>query len=93
MADLAVDPRTARGPRLRDGEQQGNSSSRRWNRSSGARTPTLRAYPRADPDRVGMDMHILVPPPGPAFFLMHAWVWKPNPAGMFADWNPEVSCT
>ena len=33
-------------------------------------------------------MHILVPPPGPAFYLMHAWVWQDNPAGMFADWNP-----
>ena len=38
-------------------------------------------------------MHILVPPPaGPAFYLMHAWVWKDNPAGMFADWNPDVTC-
>jgi len=23
---------------------------------------------------------------------MHAWVWKPNPAGIMADWNPRVSC-
>lgn len=45
------------------------------------------------PTVLGMEMHILVPPPGPAFYLMHAWVWKPNPAGMFADWNPEVSCS
>jgi hypothetical protein len=44
------------------------------------------------PTVLGMEMHILVPPPGPAFYLMHAWVWKPNPAGMFADWNPEVIC-
>jgi hypothetical protein len=45
------------------------------------------------PSVLGMEMHILVPPPGPAFYLMHAWVWANNPAGMFADWNPEVSCT
>jgi hypothetical protein len=45
------------------------------------------------PSVLGMEMHILVPPPGPAFYLMHAWVWAHNPAGMFADWNPEVSCT
>lgn len=45
------------------------------------------------PSVLGMDMHILVPPPGPAFYLMHAWVWTTNPAGMFADWNPEVSCS
>jgi hypothetical protein len=45
------------------------------------------------PSVLGMEMHILVPPPGPAFYLMHAWVWAHNPSGMFADWNPEVSCT
>jgi hypothetical protein len=45
------------------------------------------------PSVLGMDLHILVPPPGPAFYLKHAWVWDDNPAGMFADWNPEVSCT
>jgi hypothetical protein len=45
------------------------------------------------PSVLGMDMHILVPPPGPAFYLAHAWVWQHNPSGMFADWNPEVSCT
>jgi hypothetical protein len=45
------------------------------------------------PSVLGMEMHILVPPPGPAFYLMHAWVWDHNPAGIFADWNPTVSCT
>jgi hypothetical protein len=44
------------------------------------------------PSVLGMEMHILVPPPGPAFYLMHGWVWAHNPSGMFADWNPEVSC-
>lgn len=23
---------------------------------------------------------------------LHAWVWAENPAGMFAPWNPRVSC-
>ena len=23
---------------------------------------------------------------------LHAWLWKPNPSGMFAEWNPSVSC-
>jgi hypothetical protein len=23
---------------------------------------------------------------------LHAWVWKENPSGMFASWNPEVNC-
>jgi hypothetical protein len=49
-------------------------------------------FPPPIPTVLGMEMHILVPPPGPAFYIMHAWVWKPNPSGMFADWNPEVSC-
>lgn len=26
------------------------------------------------------------------FFEVHAWVWKDNPAGVFADWNTDVSC-
>jgi hypothetical protein len=28
----------------------------------------------------------------PAFYSLHAWIWKANPAGTFAMWNPEVSC-
>jgi hypothetical protein len=44
------------------------------------------------PSVLGREMHILVPPPGPAFYLLHGWVWKHNPAGMFADWNPKVTC-
>ncbi|GAA4864448.1 hypothetical protein [Luteimonas vadosa] len=26
-------------------------------------------------------------------WALHAWVWKHNPEGIFADWNPKVSCT
>jgi hypothetical protein len=25
-------------------------------------------------------------------YVLHAWVWKNNPAGMFEDWNPKVTC-
>jgi hypothetical protein len=28
----------------------------------------------------------------PAFYELHVWAWKDNPNGMFADWNPKVSC-
>jgi hypothetical protein len=44
------------------------------------------------PSVLGMDMHILVPKPGPAFYLMHGWIWRDNPSGIFADWNPDVTC-
>ena len=23
---------------------------------------------------------------------LHAWVWKENPGGVFASWNPKVNC-
>lgn len=25
-------------------------------------------------------------------WALHAWVWRYNPLGLFADWNPNVSC-
>jgi hypothetical protein len=28
----------------------------------------------------------------PAFFSLHVWLWKDNPAGLFAPFNPRVSC-
>jgi len=28
----------------------------------------------------------------PAFYSLHAWVWKHNSAGRFAMWNPRVVC-
>jgi hypothetical protein len=42
------------------------------------------------PTVFGMEMIILVPTVG--FYTRHAWVWRHNPAGMFAHWNPEVRC-
>lgn len=44
----------------------------------------------APPSVLGMEMVILVPAVG--FYTLHAWVWRHNPAGMFAHWNPEVVC-
>lgn len=29
---------------------------------------------------------------GFGLWALHAWVWKHNPEGTFADWNPMVSC-
>ncbi|MBK3574750.1 hypothetical protein JHN63_13190 [Streptomyces sp. MBT65] len=28
----------------------------------------------------------------PGYFTLHAWLYKPNSAGLFAAWNPEVVC-
>lgn len=28
----------------------------------------------------------------PAFYALHAWIWKPNPAGDLEPYNPRVSC-
>jgi hypothetical protein len=36
----------------------------------------------ASPNRYGL----------PAFYALHAWVWKANPAGALAPMNPRVSC-
>jgi hypothetical protein len=42
------------------------------------------------PTIFGRPMHILVPAVG--FYIQHVWVWSHNPAGMFVDWNPKLSC-
>jgi hypothetical protein len=28
----------------------------------------------------------------PQFYALHVWLWKPNPSGLFAPFNPKVSC-
>jgi hypothetical protein len=28
----------------------------------------------------------------PAFWSLHAWLWKHNPAGTLTPWNPQVFC-
>jgi hypothetical protein len=29
---------------------------------------------------------------GTPFYELHVWAMKQNPRGVFADWNPNVSC-
>jgi hypothetical protein len=47
------------------------------------------------PTILGHELH-LVPEPNryelPAFYQLHAWVWRANPTGMFETWNPTISC-
>jgi hypothetical protein len=48
-------------------------------------------HPRdADPPTLlGRELHQL---DGPGVWGLHVWIWHHNPAGMFADFNPRVSC-
>jgi hypothetical protein len=31
-------------------------------------------------------------PGQPPHYDLHVWIWQANPSGMFAMWNPNVSC-
>ena len=47
------------------------------------------------PEVMGIPLH--GPMPGheagmPEHYDLHAWIWQPNPNGMFVDFNPNVSC-
>jgi hypothetical protein len=26
------------------------------------------------------------------FYALHAWIWRKNPSGMLAPYNPEIAC-
>jgi len=26
-------------------------------------------------------------------YILHVWVWKENPSGVFEDWNPNIACS
>ena len=43
----------------------------------------------AKPHLFGQDFHV-----NAQFqvWALHVWAWKENPNGIFADWNPRVSC-
>ncbi len=52
-------------------------------------------FPGTVPKLYGRHFHLV--PAGnryglPPFYALHLWLWQPNPAGMFADWNPAVRC-
>ncbi len=44
-----------------------------------ADAPTLLGVPFAPIEELGV-------------WALHIWAWRPNPSGMFAAWNPKVSC-
>jgi hypothetical protein len=56
-----------------------------WHANNGPTPPVLMGQVfnySGSPNRYGM----------PAFYELHVWAWKANPNGVFADWNPNVSC-
>ena len=57
--------------------RRGTPPTTRRRRCSGRRSPWSR---RATATRL------------PPFYELHAWIWRPNPSGIFKDWNPSVSC-
>ena len=50
--------------------------------------PSELVDPSDPPELFGHRFH---PHPVLPFWIMHAWVWQPNPDGMLADWNPRVA--
>ena len=47
------------------------------------------AYPNTVPTLLGQAFH---PHSSLPIYKLHIWLWRDNPRGMFADWNPKVSC-
>jgi hypothetical protein len=43
--------------------------------------------PADPPSLFGQDFHLNA---ALDVWVLHAWIWKTNPAGTFADWNPRV---
>ena len=50
-----------------------------------------------EPPTLGGQVFHLVGSPNryalPAFYELHVWAWRDNPAGRFADWNTRVVCS
>jgi hypothetical protein len=47
------------------------------------------------PQLMGQLFHLIEAPDRyspPAFYTLHVWAWKDNPAGTFTNWHKNVSC-
>jgi hypothetical protein len=56
-----------------------------WHAANGSNPPSL----------FGKRLSLVTAPNAydlPDFYELHLWLWKSNPLGLFADWNPRVSC-
>ena len=53
------------------------------------------ANPNAGPSFLGQPFFRSFGPAAhgePDHYELHVWLWRHNPSGMFAQWNPKVSC-
>jgi hypothetical protein len=90
MADLGVDPLQPEVLVYAPGDDGLRLAAVEWVARGPNTNPPGVPVTDPPPTVMGMPMHILNPAVG--FYLMHAWVWQQNPSGMFADWNPRVTC-
>jgi len=44
------------------------------------------------PTLLGQEFEAIDFPPLPLIFGLHLWLWRENPTGLFADFNPKVTC-
>jgi hypothetical protein len=47
------------------------------------------AHPGHHPELLGQHLHLNA---ALGVYVLHVWLWKFNPSGIFEDWNPNVSC-
>lgn len=57
-----------------------------WTGAGHTSPPSLDGQPFDAPDPDHPDVHLR------EFHMLHAWVWKENPSGMFMPFNPDVTC-
>ena len=92
VGDGSVDAEDAGGARLRAAARPAAAGGGRVRRVPGRLgrqpQPSRRSCSatssccRPAPNRFGL----------PAFYMLHAWIYKHNPAGKFEPWNPRVHC-
>lgn len=51
----------------------------------------VKAAPESDPAPTLFDQKFTYNT-GLKIWALHVWAWKSNPSGLFANWNPTVSC-
>lgn len=53
--------------------------------------PAADVDPNNPPELFNQRFHEVTVPGAGDLYVLHAWIWKPNPTGMFNDFNPSVA--